>query len=287
MFLELADMMDPEYLEDLKKSRVFKTPVENQKKKPAQSNKMKDSSDEDDDDEDLEDYEKNAKKRINENQTNEESVSKRDLLPIRSKEGWEKRSVEVNESEEEPTVSDDEQPMETEDNEEDKIQEPVSVINIMAKRRKMIEEHKLEIGSMATNFLEHPEERIFLLERLIRYLNLGQNDATVENTVIKMASASVLEIFKDIIPSYKIADHETQDKTVKLKKDTLKLHKYESALLQCVKRFLVKCERIVSENKTSPLAPHAFQCMVNLLVTHPEFNYTENIIQFAVPYLNR
>ena len=103
MFLELADMMDPEYLEDLKKSRVFKTPVENQKKKPAQSNKRKDSSDEDDDDEDLEDYEKNAKKRINENQTNEESVNKRDLLPIRSKEGWEKRSVEVNESEEEPT----------------------------------------------------------------------------------------------------------------------------------------------------------------------------------------
>ena len=97
-----------------------------------------------------------------------------------------------------------------------------------------------------------------------------------------------LEIFKDIIPNYKISDHETQDKTVKLKKDTLKLHKYETSLLQCVKRFLVKCERIVSENKNSTaLAPHAFQCMLNLLVAHPEFNYTENIIQFAVPYLNR
>ena len=91
-----------------------------------------------------------------------------------------------------------------------------------------------------------------------------------------------------IIPNYKISDHETQDKTVKLKKDTLKLHKYETSLLQCVKRFLVKCERIVSENKNSTaLAPHAFQCMLNLLVEHPEFNYTENIIQFAVPYLNR
>ena len=118
-------------------------------------------------------------------------------------------------------------------------------------------------------------------------MTLGQNDSSVENTVIKLASASVLEIFKDIIPNYKISDHETQDKTVKLKKDTLKLHKYETSLLQCVKRFLVKCERIVSENKNSTaLAPHAFQCMLNLLVEHPEFNYTENIIQFVVPFLN-
>ena len=69
-------------------------------------------------------------------------------------------------------------------------------------------------------------------------MTLGQNDSSVENTVIKLASASVLEIFKDIIPNYKISDHETADKTVKLKKDTLKLHKYETSLLQCVKRFL-------------------------------------------------
>ena len=54
-------------------------------------------------------------------------------------------------------------------------------------------------------------------------MTLGQNDSSVENTVIKLASASVLEIFKDIIPNYKISDHETQDKTVKLKKDTLNL----------------------------------------------------------------
>ena len=165
---------------------------------------------------------------------------------------------------------------------------PVSVIDILAKRRHLLEKSKVQIGSMATNFLENPEERMFMLDRLIRFMTLGQNDSSVENTVIKLASASVLEIFKDIIPNYKIADHETQDKTVKLKKDTLKLHRFETALLNCVKRYLVKCERIVSEGERSTsLAPHALRCMLDLLVAHPEFNYTENIIQFVVPHLNR
>jgi len=167
-----------------------------------------------------------------------------------------------------------------------KQQKPVSVIGILAKRKELLEESKLQIGSMATNFLENPEERMFLLDRLIRFMTIGQNDASVEKTVIKLAAASVVEILKDIIPNYKIGDHETQDKSVKLKKDTLKLHRFESALLACVKRFLVKCERIVSEDKKSSLAPHAMTCLMELLIAHPQFNFTENIIQFSVAYLN-
>merc|ERR1711894_698239 len=113
----------------------------------------------------------------------------------------------------------DQEPDQENDDQPDE-QKSVSVIHILAKRQKLIEENKIQIGSMATNFLENPEERLFLLDRLIRYMTLGQNDSSVENTVIKLASASVLEIFKDIIPNYKISDHETADKTVKLKKDT-------------------------------------------------------------------
>ena len=69
----------------------------------------------------------------------------------------------------------DEEAMETEDQEPDQDendqpdeQKSVSVIHILAKRQKLIEENKIQIGSMATNFLENPEERMFLLDRLIR-----------------------------------------------------------------------------------------------------------------------
>ena len=200
------------------------------------------------------------------------------------------RTIDINEDPEASEESETEQNGEVSDNDQEsnqvEPQKPMSVIEILAKRKELIEEAKIQIGSMATNFLENPEERVFLLDKIMRYMTLGHNDSSVENTVIKLASASVLEILKDIIPNYKIADHEEQDKNVKLRKDTLKLHKYETALLNCVKRFLVKCERIVSEDKSSNLAPHAMHCMTELLISHPEFNFTENIIQFSIPYLN-
>ena len=191
-------------------------------------------------------------KRIKDSQNDENSAKKRNLLPVRSENGWEQRTCDLDE-----VASDDESDQEINGKNEDfvedqvKKQEPVSVIGILAKRKQLLEESKLQIGSMATNFLENPQERMFLLDRLIRFMTLGQNEISVEKTVIKLAAASVVEILKDIIPNYKIADHETQDKSVKLKKDTLKLHRYETALLQCIKRFLVKCERIVSEDKKS------------------------------------
>ena len=34
------------------------------------------------------------------------------------------------------------------------------------------------------------------------------------------------------------------------------------------------------------MAPHALTCLMELLITHPEFNFAENIIQFSVAYLN-
>ncbi len=43
------------------------------------------------------------------------------------------------------------------------------------------------------------------LDRLIKFMTLGENDASVEKTVIKLAAASVLEILKDTIPNYKVS----------------------------------------------------------------------------------
>jgi hypothetical protein len=53
---------------------------------------------------------------------------------------------------------------------------------------------------MASSFLEQPEERLHILQRLCRMIG-GQNkengvDVSVQFTVGKLASASLLEIFK-------------------------------------------------------------------------------------------
>ena len=70
------------------------------------------------------------------------------------------------------------------------------------------------------------------------------------HTVSKLAALSVCEILKDIIPNYKIIDTSSgQNKEEKLKKDTLKLQKYENAILICTKNYLIKLERIVTNSR--------------------------------------
>ena len=57
------------------------------------------------------------------------------------------------------------------------------------------------------------------------------------------------EILKDVLPNYKIQEagsKEDKDEGPKLKKETLKLQKYEQAVLTATKKFLVKLEKIVS-----------------------------------------
>ena len=43
-----------------------------------------------------------------------------------------------------------------------------SVIELVAKRREYLAEKKTEVGSMASNFLEVPHERVNVLEKLVK-----------------------------------------------------------------------------------------------------------------------
>ena len=72
---------------------------------------------------------------------------------------------------------------------------------------------------------------------------------TAKHTVSKLTILTVCEILKDVLPNYKIQEagsKEDKDEGPKLKKETLKLQKYEQAVLTATKKFLVKLEKIVS-----------------------------------------
>jgi hypothetical protein len=49
-----------------------------------------------------------------------------------------------------------------------------------------------------------------------------------------------------VTPGYRILHPELQGGTEKLKKDTLRLHKYETALLRSYKTYLLKLEKLVN-----------------------------------------
>lgn len=83
-----------------------------------------------------------------------------------------------------------------------------------------------------------------------------------------------------------------------MKKDTLKLHKYEETLLLYYKKYLQKLERLSGilikkkgdgRKRTKEeigLGELGVRCMCELLVSHSYFNYSQNIAQAVVPFLN-
>ncbi len=48
---------------------------------------------------------------------------------------------------------------------------PVSVIDIVAKRKDLLHQAKVQIGSMSSSFLEMPEERLHILQRLLKMMS--------------------------------------------------------------------------------------------------------------------
>ena len=226
----------------------------------------------------------------------------RGLLPIKTKLGVKQRLEEVEQAEEtsdreeepeEGEISEDKCGSEDEHEDMDVVRgKEVSVVELYAKRKEILADRKLTIGSLASNFLEAPEERVINLEKLVRLVD-SEQPGPVEMTVHRLAAASVLEILKDVTPAYKIKHQELKEGE-KLKKDTLRLVKYENAFLKCYKNYLLKLEKLVNQIKSrerldetrQKQAGYFLSCMCQLLVAHPHFNFATNILHAVIPLLS-
>ena len=255
-----------------------------------------DEDDEDGDEEALGALERGAQKRIESQRSGEKKM--RGLLPIKTKDGVKQRVEEVEElSEEEEEDEESGLGMEEGSEEEaevepDTLGQEVSVVELYARRKELLAERKIHIGSLASNFLEAPQERLINLEKLVKMVDSDQ-PIVIEHTVHRIAAASVLEILKDVTPGYKIV-HQEARQNEKLKKDTLKLQKFETSLLKCYKNYLLKLEKLVNQikgrevlNKARQAQAHYFlSCMCSLLTHHPHFNFATNILHALVPLLS-
>lgn len=171
---------------------------------------------------------------------------------------------------------------------------PISATQLLSKRNELINKMKIHIGTLSSGLLENPEEKVTNLRTLLSLMD--DETAQLYVSVKKLILVSLLEIFKDILPSYEIKNVSTEG--VKLKKDTLKLQKYEETLLLYYKKYLKKLEKCLSvlikkrgDSRTRTedelkLGVLAVQAMCELLITHPYFNYSPNIAQAIIPFLN-
>ncbi|KTG33612.1 hypothetical protein cypCar_00012812 [Cyprinus carpio] len=219
------------------------------------------------------------------------------LLPIKDKSGlipqsMEKPVVPEAEEEEEPVDQD-----ELNQEEEPEIVPLLTPQEQLELRAQKLTEKKLHMASLSSAVLADPHVNIKKLKELRAMLM--ETDPCVAVTVRKLVMVSLLEVFKDIVPSYRIRPLTEEEKAAKVKKETLQLREFEEGLVSQYKFYLEDLEQTVKDWKQKKqkrsqavslqsykgLAEVAIRCICDLLVALPHFNFHNNIVVMVVPLM--
>lgn len=79
----------------------------------------------------------------------------------------------------------------------------MTTADLLIKRNKILQEKKLLIGTLSAGLLETPEEKLFNFKKLLELLE--DNTPEIYISLKKIVIISLLEVFKDLLPSYKIS----------------------------------------------------------------------------------
>uniref|UniRef100_A0A8C4ZA17 Nucleolar complex protein 3 homolog n=1 Tax=Gadus morhua TaxID=8049 RepID=A0A8C4ZA17_GADMO len=271
-----TDMMEDEDLEQIKamaRKASFVTrdlsssePIHSKKRKGEQS---------------AESYEKHPRKMRKEEQ--KEVIH---LLPIKDKSRIIPQSME--------------KPGERRSSAEEELEEalPLTAEERETLRAKKLTEKKLCIAMLGSAIISDPNNNIKKLKELRGMLM--ETDSLVAVTVRKLVMVSLMEIFKDIVPAFRIRPLTEEEKNAKVKRDTQQLREFEEGLVSQYKFYLENLEQTIKDWKQKKLkrsqavalqayrglAEVAIRCVCELLVALPHFNFHNNIIVMLVPLMN-
>ena len=79
---------------------------------------------------------------------------------------------------------------------------PISTAELLACREEVLKSRRFKIGLLSSSLLENPELKSANFKILLDLMN--EMNPEVYITVRKLATVSLLEVFKDLLPSYNI-----------------------------------------------------------------------------------
>lgn len=222
------------------------------------------------------------------------------LLPLKNKTGLIPQSIERpvvrKKDEEEEDEEDASAGLEHFENEE--AVKPLTLAEQEQLRMQKLTEKKLRIAALGSAILSDPTNNIRKLKELRAMLM--EKDPSIAVTTRKLAMLSLMEVFKDIVPSYRIRPLTEAEKTAKVRMDTQQLREFEEGLVSQYKFYLENLEQTVKDWKQKKrkrseavalqsyrgLAEVAVRCLCDLMVALPHFNFHNNIIVMVVPLMN-
>ncbi|XP_012672847.1 nucleolar complex protein 3 homolog [Clupea harengus] len=219
------------------------------------------------------------------------------LLPIKDRtrlipQSMEKPVQPKEQEEDEPDYEEEWEPVEEEPG---PVLSPEEQIHLRAQK---LLERKERIARLGSAILADPNANIKKVKELRSMLM--ETDPSVAVTVRKLVMVSLMEIFKDIVPSYRIRPLTETEKSTRVKKDTQQLREFEEGLVSQYKFYLENLEQVVKDWKQKRqkaseavslecyrgLAEVAIRCLCELLVALPHFNFHNNIMVVVVPHMN-
>ncbi|XP_038070833.1 nucleolar complex protein 3 homolog [Patiria miniata] len=229
------------------------------------------------------------------------------LLPIKHAKGfefrWEERKNEEERKEATEEVEDEDEETHQDVEEEKPALPALSTVELFTLRERKLTLRKQRIANLSHAVLTDPERNINKLKDLRMMLEEKERDVVV--TVQKLVMVSLVEVFKDISPGYRIREWGEKAKAVELSRDVKKKRDFEEGLLKQYKAYLSFLEKACRGHKKSKkqiqrekeqgkstfdlpesakrsLAEVAARCLCSLMTSLHHFNYRTNIINVVV-----
>lgn len=207
-------------------------------------------------------------------------------LPIKTAEGV------IQQQQQEPQSAEDSAESELEWLEEHSAEETGTVEEIpqtpTVPVRKQIVAAKEELARIALMLNENPEENPGAFKVLAEF---GHSEIP---TIKKLALATQLAVYKDVIPGYRIRPLSDDDMEVKVSKDVRRIRNYEQALVGSYRTYILELAKLaqsgnrglVKEDGPS-LSSIAIGCACALLSSVPHFNFRGELLKILVNKLSQ
>ncbi|KAL8672078.1 MAG: hypothetical protein Q9168_003438 [Polycauliona sp. 1 TL-2023] len=170
----------------------------------------------------------------------------------------------------------------SQDTPETDVEEPPVEVPV----RQQINEAKEELARIGTLLSENPEEHIG------GFRKIAEIGASTNAVVKRLALATQLAIYKDIIPGYRIRPIAELDSSEKISKEVRKLRSFEQALVTNYQNYIkelatcAKASGNASSEDEGSIATVAISCACSLLLAVPHFNLRTELVKILVDKLS-
>ena len=140
---------------------------------------------------------------------------------------------------------------------------------------------KLEdIAHKASLVVENPQENVGKLKDIHRF---ASHRTEKDLRIIKLALMSLLAIYKDILPGYRVRKLSDKERAVKVSREIKALRQFEESLVTYYQSYLKTLEEVASFNADdTSLGVIAVKCMCEMISAGSHFNFASNLMNSIV-----